>query len=119
MKKDQDGYLYFISRNDEMIKSSGYRISPNEIESQVLRIEKIINAVVTPAPHPVLGQGIVLHVEGTIDENTLRNKLRPLIPTYMQPGVVKFHNALPRNPNGKINRTLLTQQYQHVFMESH
>lgn len=118
VKKDPEGYLYFVSRNDEMIKSSGYRISPCEIESQVLQIAGIINAAVTAAPHPALGQGIVLHIEGTIDEMTLRNKLRSLLPSYMQPGMVCTHRALPQNPNGKIDRSFLARQHQHVFMEN-
>jgi acyl-CoA ligase (AMP-forming) (exosortase A-associated) len=118
VRKDEQGYLYFIGRNDDMIKCSGYRISPAEIEEVIYQHPSIKEVSAIGVPDPKLGQAILLvlvpqktNPEAGFDEKTLRQYCRQQLPNFMQPKHIELINSLPRNPNGKINRQLLAQKY--------
>jgi acyl-CoA ligase (AMP-forming) (exosortase A-associated) len=122
VRVDEDGFLYFISRNDEMIKTSGYRVSPTEVEEVIYGREQVGEVAALGVPHPGLGQAIVAVVsakEGMhIDADALLSALKPHLPGYMLPGrIIVWNGSLPRNPNGKIDRKLLTTQLQGVYTE--
>jgi acyl-CoA ligase (AMP-forming) (exosortase A-associated) len=122
VRKDEDGFLYFITRADEMIKTSGYRVSPSEVEEVVYAREQVAEAAAIGVDHPQLGQAIVvvaLARDGmAMTAEQLLAACKPHLPAYMLPAkVVIAETSLPRNPNGKIDRKLLCQQYQHTFME--
>jgi len=122
VRKDEEGFLYFISRNDEMIKTSGYRVSPTEVEEVVYAREHVAEAAAIGVKHPTLGQAIVviaLPREGVpLTASDLLAACKPHLPAYMLPQkIVIADAALPRNPNGKIDRKLLSTQYENVFME--
>jgi len=122
VRKDEDGFLYFISRNDEMIKTSGYRVSPTEVEEVVYARDQVAEAAALGVRHPALGQAIVvvaLPREGVaLTASDLLAALKPHLPAYMLPQKVVIAEAsLPRNPNGKIDRKLLSTQYENVFGE--
>jgi acyl-CoA ligase (AMP-forming) (exosortase A-associated) len=122
VRKDEEGFLYFISRNDEMIKTSGYRVSPTEVEEVVYAREQVAEAAALGVRHPALGQAIVvvaLPREGVaLTASDLLAALKPQLPAYMLPQKVVIADAsLPRNPNGKIDRKLLSAQYENVFAE--
>jgi acyl-CoA ligase (AMP-forming) (exosortase A-associated) len=116
---DEEGYLYFIGRRDEMIKTSGYRVSPTEVEEVVYATGLVAEAVVVGAPHPVLGQAIVVvgvsarAKGGATDE--LLAACRQALPTYMVPMHVEWLDALPRNANGKIDRPALTAAVANLY----
>jgi acyl-CoA synthetase (AMP-forming)/AMP-acid ligase II len=99
-----------------MIKTSGYRVSPTEVEEVVYATNLVNEAVAIGVPHPVLGQAIVLVVTarpGTILDNTaLMDECRRRLPAFMVPTSIKGYPAdhLPRNPNGKIDRKLLASE---------
>lgn len=119
MHKDKDGYLYFESRSDEMIKTSGYRVSPTEIEEVVFASGLVTEAVVIGIPDIELGQLIVLIVhcidaENTV-EDTIRSYCRRMLPNYMVPSHIVLRDELPRNQNGKIDRSALTLEYKENF----
>jgi acyl-coenzyme A synthetase/AMP-(fatty) acid ligase len=123
VRKDDEGYLYFITRKDEMIKTSGYRVSPSEVEEVVYAREGVAEVAAIGAEHPQLGQAIVviaLPKEGVaMTAAELLAACKPHLPAYMLPAKVVIADAsLPRNPNGKIDRKLLSQQYEHTFMEN-
>jgi acyl-CoA ligase (AMP-forming) (exosortase A-associated) len=112
VRMDEDGYLYFIGRSDDMIKTSGYRVSPSEVEEVVYASGLVREAAAIGVPHAHLGQAIVLVV--VPDEATPASAeqvlaaCRAALPTYMVPAWVELRAApLPRNPNGKIDRPLL------------
>ncbi|KGR97191.1 acyl-CoA ligase (AMP-forming), exosortase A system-associated [Burkholderia sp. ABCPW 111] len=112
VKRDADGFLYFVSRADEMIKTSGYRVSPTEIEEILFECAQTLEAVAFGVPHPTLGQAIVACVYGRGDPAQCRQALmqacRARLPSYMVPQHIDVAGApLPRNPNGKIDRPLL------------
>ena len=117
MKKDEEGYLYFVSRNDEMIKTSGYRVSPSEVEEVVYATGMVKEAAAIGVPHPDLGQGILLVAvaDGIDDPAPLLSYCRKVLPTFMVPHDVVFLQELPHNPNGKIDRRQLAGDYRDHF----
>ena len=123
VRKDEEGFLYFITRADEMIKTSGYRVSPSEVEEVVYAREMVGEAAAIGVNHPTLGQAIVVIAyprEGaTLTDAALLAACKPHLPAYMVPQKIVIAAAsLPRNPNGKIDRKLLSQQYENTFMEA-
>ena len=118
VRRDAEGFLYFIGRNDEMIKTSGYRVSPGEIEEVVFQMPDVQQAVAFGAPHPQIGSGIVLvvqHSSGTLDADDVSAHCRVHLPMFMLPGFIHVTDELPRNPNGKIDRKTLASQFSDVF----
>ncbi|USX18042.1 acyl-CoA ligase (AMP-forming), exosortase A system-associated [Oxalobacteraceae bacterium OTU3REALA1] len=120
VRRDEDGFLYFISRADEMIKTSGYRVSPGEVEAVLYAQGEVAEAAALGVPHPVLGQAIVVVVavrDGRVlDEARLLAALKPHLPNYMLPHkIILADTSLPRNANGKIDRKLLSTQYLASF----
>ena len=120
VRKDEDGFLYFISRRDEMIKTSGYRVSPTEIEEVIYAIGLVGEAAAFGIPHPVLGHAIVVVVTARdgarLDPDELLAQCRQRLPAFMVPArVIAREGNLPRNPNGKIDRKLMAQELQELF----
>lgn len=121
--KDDDGYLYFVGRNDGMIKTSGYRVSAEEIEELVYAVDSAVQmAAAIGVPHAELGQVIILvmqAVEGeTIDAAALLARCKRDLPNYMVPRRIVVRDVLPHNPNGKINRRQLAEEHAAMFDES-
>lgn len=119
VKRDNDGYLYFVSRKDAMIKTSGYRVSPTELESVLLALSQVDEAVVIPRPSNELGQEIIaLIVSSTEDEMLLKQQIikhcQLNLPNYMIPKQVIFLAELPRNANGKIDNKHLIKTFGEV-----
>lgn len=111
VKADEDGFLYFVGRNDEMIKTSGYRVSPSEIEEVVYGTGLVRDAVALGLDDPRLGQRIVLVVSGDdLDRDTLLAALKQQLPTYMVPSDIVIRGALPRSPNNKFDRNLIREE---------
>jgi acyl-CoA ligase (AMP-forming) (exosortase A-associated) len=120
VRTDEDGYLYFVSRRDEMIKTSGYRVSPTEVEEVIYATGLVGEAAALGVPHPVLGQAIVVVASARdgsrVDAEALLAQCRQQLPAYMVPARIAVREAsLPRNPNGKIDRKLLAAEMQDVF----
>ena len=117
VRMDEEGYLYFISRRDEMIKTSGYRVSPTEVEEVIYATELVGEAVAVGIPHPVLGQAIIVIVTSrggaNFDTDVLLTACKLNLPAFMVPSKILLREGnLPRNPNGKIDRKLLTKEVQ-------
>lgn len=116
---DEDGDIFFVSRSDAMIKTSGYRVSPTEIEEEAMAVPGISNAVAVAAPHPDIGQAIVLYVasdEPSVEiEKRLKRSLSAALAAYMLPKRIVVETTLPLNPNGKIDRPALVLQCADSF----
>jgi acyl-CoA ligase (AMP-forming) (exosortase A-associated) len=113
VKADDEGFLYFVGRKDEMIKTSGYRVSPTEIEEVVYSTGMVGDAVALGVDDEQLGQSIVLAVSpanGHLEADDLLSELRQQLPLYMVPKHVVVRPTLPRSPNGKFDRNLLRQE---------
>jgi acyl-CoA ligase (AMP-forming) (exosortase A-associated) len=120
VRMDEDGYLYFIGRDDDMIKVSGYRISPSEVEEVVSSFEQVTELAAFGVPHQIMGQAIVLVVKqnarGDITIEDVRKECQQKLPAYMVPARIEIVSEdLPRNSNGKIDRKLLQALFADVF----
>ena len=115
VRRDRDGYFYFIGRRDEMIKTSGYRVSPTEIEEVLYDTGHVGEAAAFGIAHDTLGQAIVAVVtakSATVEPADLVAACRSRLPAYMIPTAIHVSaESLPRNPNGKIDRRALATEY--------
>lgn len=123
VRRDEEGFLYFIGRRDEMIKTSGYRVSPTEVEEVIYSLHRVGECAAFGVPHPTLGQAIVLIATPpagqALDVAALLADCRARLPAWQVPAHVAVHDgALPRNPNGKMDRKLLAGQFQDLFDEA-
>jgi acyl-CoA synthetase (AMP-forming)/AMP-acid ligase II len=116
VRMDDEGFLYFIGRRDEMMKTSGYRVSPTEVEEILYETRMVGECVAFGVDHAVLGQAIQVIVTppagGGIDTAALLAACRNRMPAYMVPaGIEVRQGPLPRNPNGKIDRKTLSSEW--------
>jgi acyl-CoA ligase (AMP-forming) (exosortase A-associated) len=110
---DEEGYIYFVGRKDEMIKTSGYRVSPTEVEEVAYATGLARDAVALGVEDETLGQRILLVVAPAVKEfntDALLEEMKSRLPLYMVPSAVVVRDALPRNPNGKFDRALLRKE---------
>lgn len=120
--RDEDGFLYFVARQDDMIKTSGYRVSPAEIEECIYLHPEVIETAVIGAYDSVLGQAVLVLVtaQNTKNSDDLAQSIVQLclkeLPNYMKPKQVLIVEELPKNANGKIDRSLLNTQYKNYFL---
>lgn len=108
--RDAEGLFYFLGRDDEMIKSSGHRISPLEIEEAALASGVVAEAVAHAIPDPSLGQAIRLVVRGLGDSEALVAHLKRELPSHMQAKIIEWREELPRNANGKLDRSAIRSE---------
>lgn len=116
VRQDEDGFLYFIGRRDEMIKTSGYRVSPTEVEEILYATRLVGECVAFGVEHASLGQAIQVIATAPdgaeLDIAALQAECRSRMPAYMVPaGIVGRAGPLPRNPNGKIDRKTLASEW--------
>ncbi|MDE2370314.1 MAG: acyl-CoA ligase (AMP-forming), exosortase A system-associated [Burkholderiales bacterium] len=117
VRRDAEGFLYFIGRRDEMMKTSGYRVSPTEVEEIVYSTRRVGECVAFGVDHPSLGQAIQIIAtapdgSAALDVPALLADCKQRMPAYMVPaGIHPMAGPLPRNPNGKIDRKLLATQW--------
>jgi acyl-CoA ligase (AMP-forming) (exosortase A-associated) len=120
VKMDEEGYIYFVGRRDEMIKTSGYRVSPMEVEEVLYSTGLVGEAAAFGVKHHQLGDAIVVvatAAEGASDvEKALRAECQKRLPPYMVPARIEIvTESLPRNPNGKIDRKALALARTDMF----
>ena len=114
---DEDGYLWYVGRNDDLIKSSGYRIGPFEIESVIMELPYVLECAVTAVPDPIRGQAVkatIVCVKGTETGEALKKEVQNYVKThtapYKYPRVVEFVDELPKTISGKIRRNVLREK---------
>lgn len=113
VRMDEEGFLYFIGRRDEMMKTSGYRVSPTEVEEILYATKMVGECVAFGVDDDRLGQAIQVIVTPPsatteVDVAALLAECRTRMPAYMVPSGIEVRNGpLPRNPNGKIDRKSL------------
>ena len=111
VRRDADGLLYFVGRRDAMIKSAGNRISPQELEDAARATDLVSEAVALGVPDERLGQAVHLVVRGDAGRDAeLKAALAKELPNFMQAQRIHWRETLPVNPNGKLDRTLISQQ---------
>ena len=111
---DEEGFLYFVGRRDEMIKTSGYRVSPTEIEEIAYATGLVRNAVALGIEDAALGQRIILVASPPdgmpLDRTGLLSAMKRRLPQYMVPSSVVEMDSVPTGPNGKFDRVLLRER---------
>ncbi|MBR5618189.1 MAG: AMP-binding protein [Clostridia bacterium] len=112
--KDEDGFYWYVGRVDDVIKSSGYRIGPFEIESVIMELPYVLECGVSAAPDPVRGQVVKASIvlvpgkEGTEElKKEIQNYVKRNTAPYKYPRIVVFRDSLPKATNGKIQRNKL------------
>ena len=114
---DEDGYYWYVGRNDDVIKSSGYRIGPFEIESVLLEHEAVRECAVTGVPDPVRGKAVkatIVLAPGFSPSDALTAELQKWVKKqtapYKYPRIIDYVDELPRTVNGKIRRVAIREQ---------
>ena len=112
--RDEDGYFWYVGRADDVIKSSGYRIGPFEIENVIMELPYVLECGVSAAPDPVRGQVVkasIVLVQGTDGTDELKKEIQQYVKThtapYKYPRIVEFRTELPKTISGKIIRNKL------------
>ena len=116
-ERDDDGVLWFRGRQDSLIKTAGFRVSPTEIEDVATAVAGVQDAVAFGEPHPRLGQAVVLVVSpgpgGTIDPQALRTHFLRQLPAYMAPSAIHvLAEGMPRISTGKVDRKAVITAHQ-------
>ena len=116
---DEDGYLWYVGRIDDVIKSSGYRIGPFEIESVIMELPYVLECAITPVPDEVRGQIVkatIVLVKGTVGTDDLKKEIQEYVKThtapYKYPRIVEFVEELPKTISGKIRRVEIRKNDQ-------
>ncbi len=108
VRRDEEGFLYFVGRRDQQIKRLGHRISPDEIEALVQASGQVAEVVAAAVPDAVAGQAVVLHVVprpgAPFSIDVLWAYCRSEMPSYMQPSAIEVHDEMPRTTSGKLDR---------------
>jgi len=112
--RDEDGYFWYVSRIDDVIKSSGYRIGPFEIESVIMELPYVLECGVSAEPDEVRGQVVkasIVLTKGTEGTDALKKEIQEYVKShtapYKYPRVVVFRESLPKTISGKIQRNKL------------
>lgn len=107
VRRDADGLLYFVGRDDGMIKTSGNRVSPTEIEEAAVESGLVAEACALGRKDERLGAAIVLFARGSGDDDGLKAHLKAVLPNFMQPAQVVWLDEFPKSANGKLDRNHL------------
>ena len=112
--RDEDGFFWYVGRVDDLIKSSGYRIGPFEIESVIMELPYVLECAVTAVPDPIRGQAVkatIVLTKGTEKSDELKREIQDYVKKntapYKYPRVVEFRDELPKTISGKIRRVEL------------
>jgi acyl-CoA synthetase (AMP-forming)/AMP-acid ligase II len=111
---DEEGFVYIVDRKKDMIISGGENIYPREIEELLYRHPKIQDAAVVGIPDPLWGESVLAYIvlknDVTMDEEEVIGYCKSHLASYKKPKSVRFVPSLPRNPSGKVLKTVLRGQ---------
>lgn len=114
---DEDGFLWYVGRVDDVIKSTGYRVGPFEIENEIMKLPYVIECAVTSVPDPIRGQAIkasVVLTEETDPTDALRREMikffKMNLASYKRPKIIEFVKELPKTVSGKIRRVEIKER---------
>ncbi len=122
---DEDGFYWYVGRNDDVIKSSGYRIGPFEIESVLLEHEAVRECAVTGVPDEIRGKAVkatIVLASGFTASDALTRELQTWVKTqtapYKYPRIIEYVEALPKTVNGKIRRVAIRENDERDTVET-
>jgi acetyl-CoA synthetase len=115
--KDEDGYFWFVGRNDDVIKSSGYRIGPFEVESALMEHPAVLECAITGVPDPdrgtIVKATVVLTKNFTASDELkaeLQDHVKKTTAPYKYPRIIEFVSELPKTISGKIRRVQIREE---------
>ena len=115
VKRGEDGFMYFIGRKDEQIKTQGFRVSPGEIEDLLSSVPGVSEAVAFGRSDELMGQSIVAVISSNngdvCTEGSIRSYLGANAPHYLIPRDIHIVEKIPRNANGKFDRSALRHEF--------
>jgi acyl-coenzyme A synthetase/AMP-(fatty) acid ligase len=115
-RMDSEGFLYFVGRTDDIIKTRGEKVSPVEVEEALHRIPGVREAAVVGVPDDILGQAIrayiVPEIGAALSEKQVRALSAGLLEAFMVPKEVVFRDSLPKTATGKVSKRLLLEGQQ-------
>jgi long-chain acyl-CoA synthetase len=110
-RTDAEGYLYFVARRDDIIKSRGEKVSPREVENAIYGLEGVLDAAVVGVPDPLLGEAVkafvVLKPGVTLTQKEILRHCAARLESFMVPKLVELVAELPTTNTGKISKTQL------------
>ena len=113
-KTDEEGFLYFVGRKDDMIKTKGERVSPKEVENTLYSLEGIVEAAVIPVPDEILGQAIKAYIVRRngfpLTEKDILKHCKNELEEFAIPKYIEFRSSLPKTSSGKIDKLTLKQE---------
>ena len=112
----ENGFLFFISRKDDLIKTSGYRVSPTEVEEMLIEIGGVSNAVVFAKETDTSEQVIIAVLETDspdVDEKEIIQECRKRLPGYMMPKEIHLEKSFKKTANSKVDRSYIRNKYFH------
>jgi acyl-coenzyme A synthetase/AMP-(fatty) acid ligase len=116
-RTDAEGFLYFVGRKDDIIKTRGEKVAPKEVEAVLHALPGVAEAVVAGIPDPILGQAVtamvVLSNPALTEREVLAHCARNL-EDFMVPKRIVFKDALPRTDTGKVSRRLAAGELEHA-----
>lgn len=116
--RDENGYVTLVGRASDMIITGGYNVYPREVETALLDVPGIAEAVVFGVPHPDFGEGVtavILASDSVADEAAIMAAVREQIATYKCPKRVLIRDALPKNAMGKVDRKALRAEFEALY----
>jgi acetyl-CoA synthetase len=117
--RDEDGYYWFVGRNDDVIKSSGYRIGPFEVESALMTHPAVVECAITGVPDEVRGQVVkatIILAQAYKDKagpeliKEIQNHVKKVTAPYKYPRIIEFVEELPKTISGKIRRVQIRKE---------
>jgi malonyl-CoA/methylmalonyl-CoA synthetase len=118
-KIDDRGYVHIVGRGKDLVISGGYNIYPKEVESEIDEIPGVMESAVIGVPHPDFGEGVtavvVKETGASVDERAIMEALQDRLARYKLPKHVVFTEELPRNTMGKVQKTILRDQFKHLY----
>jgi acyl-coenzyme A synthetase/AMP-(fatty) acid ligase len=115
-RADEDGYLYFVGRKDDIIKTRGEKVSPREVEDVLYELEGIAEAAVIGVPDPILGNAIkavlTLHAGAQITKQDVLRHCSAKLEDFMRPKIVEFREWLPKTESGKISKRMIADEHR-------
>ena len=115
-RADEEGYLYFVGRKDDIIKTRGEKVSPREVEDVLYALEGIAEAAVIGVPDPILGSAIkavlTLHPGAQITKQDVLRHCAAKLEDFMRPKIVEFRVSLPKTESGKISKRLIADEHR-------
>jgi acyl-coenzyme A synthetase/AMP-(fatty) acid ligase len=112
---DGEGYLYFVGRKDDIIKTRGEKVAPKEVETSLYAHPGVAEVVVVGVPDPILGQAvkaIVVPTDSAITEGELVRHCAKLLEDFMVPKSIEFRTSLPKTDTGKVSRRLAAESLE-------